>query len=120
MPRRLQLSRRAGFDLQVASIALNGLPAVNVARPGPFGNPFAIGDRYQVTPATGCLALRHASVTGGPIVTVDQALAVALYRDFLHRYPRADLAELAGKNLACWCKADEPCHADVLLEAANG
>ena len=29
-------------------------------------------------------------------------------------------AELAGKNLACWCPLDQPCHADVLLEIANG
>ncbi len=28
-------------------------------------------------------------------------------------------AELRGKNLACWCKLSEPCHADVLLEWAN-
>lgn len=27
--------------------------------------------------------------------------------------------ELAGKNLACWCPAAQPCHADVLLELAN-
>jgi hypothetical protein len=27
--------------------------------------------------------------------------------------------ELRGKNLACWCK-EGPCHADVLLELANG
>ncbi len=26
---------------------------------------------------------------------------------------------LAGKNLACWCKPGEPCHADVLLKLAN-
>jgi hypothetical protein len=26
---------------------------------------------------------------------------------------------LRGKDLACWCKLDEPCHADVLLELAN-
>jgi len=28
--------------------------------------------------------------------------------------------ELAGKDLACWCPLDKPCHADVLLELANG
>lgn len=28
-------------------------------------------------------------------------------------------ADLAGKNLACWCKAWEPCHVDVLLRIAN-
>ena len=27
--------------------------------------------------------------------------------------------ELRGKNLACWCALDRPCHADVLLELAN-
>ncbi|TIT42348.1 MAG: DUF4326 domain-containing protein [Mesorhizobium sp.] len=26
---------------------------------------------------------------------------------------------LRGKNLGCWCKIGEPCHADVLLELAN-
>lgn len=26
---------------------------------------------------------------------------------------------LRGKNLACWCPLDQPCHADVLLELAN-
>jgi hypothetical protein len=28
--------------------------------------------------------------------------------------------ELAGKNLACWCRVGLSCHADVLLEIANG
>lgn len=28
-------------------------------------------------------------------------------------------AELAGKDLMCWCPLDQPCHADVLLELAN-
>lgn len=28
--------------------------------------------------------------------------------------------ELASKDLACWCKPSQPCHADVLLELANG
>lgn len=26
---------------------------------------------------------------------------------------------LAGRDLACWCAPDLPCHADVLLELAN-
>jgi hypothetical protein len=29
------------------------------------------------------------------------------------------LAPLHGKNLACFCKMTEPCHADILLELAN-
>lgn len=28
-------------------------------------------------------------------------------------------AELAGRDLACWCPVGMPCHADVLLEIAN-
>jgi hypothetical protein len=40
MPVRMRLSRAKGFNLQAASLALNGLPAVNVARPSKWGNPF--------------------------------------------------------------------------------
>jgi hypothetical protein len=29
------------------------------------------------------------------------------------------LVNLVGKNLACWCPLDQPCHADILLELAN-
>jgi hypothetical protein len=32
---------------------------------------------------------------------------------------RLECSELRGKNLACWCRLDQPCHADVLLELAN-
>lgn len=36
-------------------------------------------------------------------------------------YPHVkNIAELAGRDLACWCPLDQPCHADVLLELANG
>lgn len=28
--------------------------------------------------------------------------------------------ELAGRDLACWCKPSQACHADYLLEVANG
>lgn len=27
--------------------------------------------------------------------------------------------QLRGRDLACYCPLDEPCHADVLLELAN-
>jgi hypothetical protein len=30
-----------------------------------------------------------------------------------------DISALRGKNLACWCRLGEPCHADILLELAN-
>jgi hypothetical protein len=46
---------------------------------------------------------------------------VELYRAFLADRPElaaAARAELAGRDLACWCPPDRPCHADVLLELA--
>lgn len=34
-------------------------------------------------------------------------------------YILSRLHELRGKNLACWCPLNQPCHADVLLKLAN-
>lgn len=46
-----------------------------------------------------------------------------LYRQLVDRdgglSVRTIQGELRGKDLACWCKIGEPCHADVLLEIAN-
>lgn len=39
---------------------------------------------------------------------------------FAANLPLGDFAqELRGKNLACWCRLEQPCHADVLLRVAN-
>lgn len=99
-PVRLQLSRKAGFNLQALSKATNGLPAVIVARPSGYGNPFPVKD------------------CDGP------ADAVARFRSLVEGFIEEssvlrNLEALRGKNLACWCKPGEPCHADVLLELAN-
>ena len=105
-PVRLQLSRRAGFDLQALSQSTNGLPAVNVARPSRWGNPFVIGK--DVDSATEAVdAFRDLTAPHPPHI-------VPLYmgRDDIVR-------DLRGKNLACWCKPGTLCHADVLLELAN-
>jgi len=99
-PVRLQLSRRQGFNLADLSRATNGLESVVVSRPSKWGNPYRIEEFGR-----------------------DRSLA--LYRDYVakrlkHGKPRLDLSELRGKNLACWCAEDERCHADILLELANG
>src|SRR3990167_632731 len=47
-PQRIQLRRTKGFRLQAASQAANGLPCINVARPGPHGNPFKVGGYFKV------------------------------------------------------------------------
>jgi len=56
----------------------------------------------------------------GYILTHEQA--VEAFKAFMQRHPYLiDDAkkELKGKNLACWCGKDSPCHADVLLKLAN-
>lgn len=116
-PQRIQLSRRAGFRLDETSRLLNGLPAKRVTRPGRWGNPFSIADTAKD------YGLEYGAA---------QAKAVDLCAQWLRG--RLDPAlspgpapsqgeirkELAGYNLACWCKAGTPCHADVLIEMANG
>lgn len=59
---------------------------------------------------------------GNPINRIYSKDPIKNYREhilFTLKYCKYDLAELRGKNLACWCPLDQPCHADVLLELAN-
>lgn len=113
-PVGIQLSRRKGFNLQAYSRALNGLPAVNVSRPGKYGNPYRVG-----IVACGCRSAGECSHNAFNCETA--AEAVERYRDL----PRSETrlaqikAELAGKNLGCWCRPGDPCHRNVLLELAN-
>jgi len=111
-PVRIQLSRTAGFSLQAVSQETNGLPAVNVARPGFWGNPFVVHSR----------AVSGKQIVGATYQAVSTASeAVARFHDLLPRSAdrMARIEELRGKNLACWCRPGEPSHADVLLEMAN-
>ena len=123
-PVRLQLSRGAGFDLQALSRATNGLPARSVTRPSPFGNWYRVVEEGT---DWWCMLDR---TRGIPFRTrlAAQAHAVALFRIDVDRsrdfYWRA-VEELRDLNLACTCPfildgAPCPCHADVLIEVANG
>lgn len=47
------------------------------------------------------------------------AVDLGRYRTFIEQHRADDLPSIRGKNLACWCPLDQPCHADVLLELAN-
>jgi hypothetical protein len=102
-PVRIQLSRRKGFNLRALSIATNGLPVVNCARPGNYGNWYIVGPDGS---AEECVAKFRAWLTE------------AVAKKWWH------YDELRGKNLACWCKLPKPgepdiCHAAVILEFAN-
>lgn len=101
---------------------------VSVARPGLWGNPFYVS-RWRS--AVDCIALFKESVRGGwdPSVAAHLPDAWCGYQehtDWLARWRRRAncipiefISDLRGKNLACWCALDKPCHADVLLELAN-
>lgn len=52
------------------------------------------------------------------VVNDDRAAAVEAFKQWLPG-SGLDLTPLRGRNLACFCPPDEPCHADVLLDEAN-
>lgn len=98
MPRRIQRRRVRGWRMPEG--------AVYVGRGSKWGNPYRVGAR-------GFLA-------GEPFEVLDRAHAVFLFRTLVApRIDRSALAELAGRDLACWCPLDSPCHADILLRLAN-
>lgn len=104
MPERIQRKRTPGWRLPPN--------AVYVGRPSKWGNPFAVG---QKIPA------EWVPLVGRAVVVRDAAEAVELHRKHA-RFPAVvgpEIRKLRGKDLACWCPLDQPCHADVLLEWAN-
>lgn len=109
-PTRIKLSRKKGFNLQAHSQSRNGLEAVNVARPSKWGNPFKVG---QDGDAKECVKKFHDLYNpyrhGGAID--DYFISIANIEDITR--------DLHGKNLACWCDLDAPCHADILMLLAN-
>lgn len=106
MPKRIQRKRSKGWRMPGG--------AVYVGRPGPWGNPFIVGKHG---PAAECVDLFRRLLGG--------FFTLGLGREHLdgqmayYDHARAHLHELRGKDLACWCRLDRPCHVDVLLEAAN-
>ncbi len=105
MPKRIQLKRIAGWRLPEN--------AVKISRPGKWGNPFVITDKVH-----------PGHMTGGcyyAVPTLEDALAC--YQEYLEKRPdlkRDAVEELAGKDLACFCREGEPCHGDILISVANG
>lgn len=96
MPKRIQRQRTKGWKMPEG--------AIYVGRPTKWGNPYVV-DAAQTT-AAAVRAYRWL------LTTTDPHLEPI-------RPPVDQLNELQGKDLACWCPLDQPCHADVLLEIAN-
>ena len=118
-PRRIQRRRSKGWRMPAG--------AVYVGRPGLLGNPFPVAvygqqgavDRYRAW-LSGTLSAddRAGSSRADVWSDPDRFVSLVTLRERVLR--GADgLPRLRGKDLACWCRLDKPCHADVLLELAN-
>jgi len=115
-PTRLQLRRTKGFNLQELSKRINGLRAVKVSRPSKWGNPYGVSGNWLIPYFDDDEAIEY----GEPETARREAIEG--FKEYLTEKLESDpefLKPLRGKNLACWCKLSEPCHADILLELAN-
>lgn len=137
-PRRIRLSRTKGWRMPENT--------VKVDRTTRWGNPFNLkaAEHCWTALACGCkgdpAGRQAASVIlfrewieegkactiqdcGLYIQTVEKCTPLST-SPAIDAPPPPSLAEirehLRGRNLACWCKIGDPCHADVLLELANG
>ena len=104
-PVRVQLSRKKGWRMPPNT--------VKVCRPGPWGNPFPVTETRDHS----VCVFAYRRVLNGATFICDDAEPGSQKR--LRDYYVSHIHELRGKNLACWCPLDKPCHADVLLGLAN-
>lgn len=124
MPQRIQRKRTKGWRMPPNTIY--------VGRGTQWGNPYKVGHMgvgwLRLTDING----KDLGLCSDRLPVKDREQAVHLFRSLLHDsgehcvipmpvYPSIEeiTAKLHGKNLACWCPLDAPCHADVLLEIAN-
>lgn len=117
-PQRIQLRRTKGWRKPESAIV--------VSRPTRWGNPFVLHHHTD-----GCYDESSPTYYAcpGTLGRESRSAAVIAYRH-LYDFPCIDDPEvpsldeilhgLAGHDLCCWCPLDQPCHADVLLEIANG
>ena len=98
LPQRVQLKRSAGWKMPANT--------VKVDRTTRWGNPFTIAECGSAAIAVA----QHGRWMRGEIGAPGGLEPPA--RDMLR-------SALAGRNLACWCALNGPCHADLLLALAN-
>jgi hypothetical protein len=118
-PVRIQRSR------QYKQVSPNGLPIVYVGRGSRWGNPFRIVKcknkkwRIETDGSDTCkeLFIKHCRYF---YETRDEAAidAIECYRRWL-AIVKIDIQHLKGRNLSCWCRLKEKCHADLLIQLSN-
>jgi len=99
MAKRIQLKRSKGWTMPPG--------AVKVDRTTRWGNPFTVADCGTAAVAVA----NHGRWMRGEILAPGGGLPPDA---------AAIRTALAGRDLACWCPAAGPCHADLLLRIANG
>lgn len=137
MPERIRLSRARGWRMADGTVKVDR--ATIWGNPWRAGSPGVVrlphGDRpadWGIEPLAGqnfdaahAVQLYRLWLRGDPplLPPVLNARGRAFYSDAFSTRRAAildRLPELRARDLACWCPLGSPCHADVLLELANG
>ena len=105
-PKRIQRKRTKGWRMPPNT--------VYVGRGSKWGNPFKVIKKK----AGGYSVKGIKGIWGWKTYAIERSIELYKERIVKHIHP-LDLQNLKGKNLACWCRLDQPCHAEVLLEIAN-
>lgn len=118
-PKRIQRKRVKGWRMPEGTLYV-GCPTV-------FGNPFLHLREYVGIETI--LALYREMAQGCWNPSLVESLAdwqvEGIYQTHCYWLKRIGRPfdeihiRLRGKDLACWCALDDPCHADILLELAN-
>lgn len=107
--------------------------AIYVGRPSLWGNPWALrdGSAWDIPVADRAAwavrMYREELTHWGLLSDWDYFTSEATYARVSREIGASGAANMAeyaavalrGRDLACWCPLDQPCHADVLLELAN-
>ena len=137
-PVRVQRKRTKGWKTPLCSCGC-GKPARYVGRGTRWGNPWrwSGGTDYalpwptvraawpgvvKTAPLADCvLYVSSSDPTAGRYQAIDHfmTLCAVSARDHAAKFS-AWLDPLRGHDLACYCPPDLPCHADVLIDLANG
>lgn len=111
-PIRIQRKRTKGWRMPANT--------VYVGRPSKWGNPFHthhdVPGGYPMAPEIAVASYRRMLIHEGGVMANGDAHSRRLGPIITTEDVKV---ALKGKNLACWCSLDQPCHADVLLQVAN-
>ena len=125
-PIRVQRKRTKGFKLPENTVC--------VTRGTKWGNPFVLRKLEEPKYEIYCAVVRNANnfefaktialeKAGVYFISEKECIdaILGMYELYLSliTFSTQIKQSLKGKNLACFCPLDKPCHADILLQIAN-